>query len=331
VSYQVTVQSKRTVAPQAGRPGATGDMTGRGRLAGLAGAVGIPRVFRRRHHLWFALPSIVLVLVFFAGPFVANSIFAFLNWTGYSSTISWTGLNNFRLVSELGILKHAIVVTVIYAITSMVVQNVVGLPLAAALQETNRINSVFRSVFFIPVLISPLAAGYIWAAVLSPQGPFNAFLSAVLPGSFHYSWLGNNVSSLITVAAVDAWKWTGLVTLVYIAGLSRIPRAVIEAATIDGANAWRRFWSVKFPLLAPAFTFNVVVTLVGALSAFDVIMATTGGGPGDATTVLNTAVYQQYGHGYFGTASALSLVVSLLAIGTAVPLMAWLRRREVQV
>jgi raffinose/stachyose/melibiose transport system permease protein len=326
----VTVQFKRTRAPQAGGPGATGDKAGRGRRAGLAGGLSIPGVLRRRHHLWFSLPSIVLVFVFFAGPFVANSIFAFLSWTGYSSTISWTGLNNFRLVSELGILKHAIVVTVIYAITSMVVQNVVSLPLATALQETNRVNSVFRSLFFIPVLISPLAAGYIWAAVLSPQGPFNAFLSAVLPGSFHYSWFGNNVSSLITVAAVDAWKWTGLVTLVYIAGLSRIPRSLIEAATLDGANAWRRFWSVKFPLLAPAFTFNVVVTLVGALSAFDVIMSTTGGGPGDATTVLNIAVYQQYGHGYFGTASALSLVVSVLAIGTAVPLMAWLRRREVQ-
>ncbi|HTR95444.1 MAG TPA: sugar ABC transporter permease [Trebonia sp.] len=327
----MTVQSTPAGAVQSDRPGGAGDETGRGGLAGRAGGAGLRRVFRRGHHLWFALPSIALVLVFFAGPFAANCVFAFLNWTGYSGTIRWTGLGNFRLVNELGILRHAIVVTVVYAITSMVVQNVVSLPLATALQQTNRVNSVFRSIFFIPVLISPLAAGYIWAAVLSPQGPFNAFVSALVPGGFHYSWLGNNVSSLITVAAIDAWKWTGLVTLVYIAGLSRIPRVVIEAATIDGANAWRRFWSIKFPLLAPSFTFNVVVTLVGALSAFDVIMSTTGGGPGDATTVLNIAVYGQYGHGYFGTASALSLVVSLLAIGTAVPLMAWLRRREVPV
>jgi multiple sugar transport system permease protein/raffinose/stachyose/melibiose transport system permease protein len=323
----VTIQSKRTGRPTAGLPSAVGDEAGRGPLAGGAR---IARAFRRRSRLWFTLPSILLVLVFFAGPFVANTIFAFLNWTGYSNTISWAGLSNFKLVNELGILKHAIVVTLIYAITTMTVQNAVSLPLATALQETNRVNTVFRSLFFIPVLISPLAAGYIWAAVLSPQGPFNAFLSVIVPGGFHYSWLGNNLSALITVAAIDAWKWTGLVTLVYIAGLSRIPRTLIEAATLDGAGAWRRFWSIKFPLLAPAFTFNVVVTLVGALSAFDVIMSTTGGGPGDATTVLNIAVYGQYGHGYFGTASALSLVVSILAIGSAVPLMAWLRRREVQ-
>nr|WSY49965.1 extracellular solute-binding protein [Streptomyces sp. NBC_00886] len=91
----------------------------------------------------------------------------------------------------------------------------------------------------------------------------------------------------------------------------------------------RRFWSVKLPLLAPAVTFNVVVSLVGAFSALDVVFSTTAGGPGDATTLLNVAVYTQYGQSFFGTASALSFVVTLMVIVTAVPLMSWLRRREV--
>lgn len=277
----------------------------------------------------FALPSIALVGLFFLVPFLANGVFAFVRWTGYSDTLRWTGLTNFALLNQLGILGHAIRITVIYAVVSMVVQNTVGLTLATALQKTNRVNTVFRSMFFVPVLMSPLAAGYIWSAVLSPDGPANGFASAVLPGSYHYAYLGHDVSALVTVACIDAWKWSGLATLVYIAGLNRIPAQLTEAAFVDGAGTWRRFWSIKFPLLAPAVTFNVVITLVGAFSALDAVFATTGGGPGDATTLLNVALYDQYGQSYFGQASALGLVVTLLVVVTAVPLIGWLRRREV--
>ncbi|WP_427918781.1 carbohydrate ABC transporter permease [Streptomyces sp. cg40] len=284
----------------------------------------------RLHQALFAGPSILLVAVFFVVPFLASVVFAFTRWTGFSDTITWSGLDNFKLLNDLGILTHAIKVTVIYAITSMVVQNIISLTLAVALADTNRVNTLFRSLFFIPVLVSPLAAGYIWAAVLDPSGPFNSFLSALLPGQVHYSWLGHSTSALLTVASIDAWKWSGLVTLVYIAGLNRVPRQVIEAATIDGAGPWRRFWSIRFRLLAPAFTFNVVLTLVGAFSALDVVFSTTNGGPGDATSVLNVAVYNQYAQGYFGSASALGLVITLMVILTAVPLIGWLRRREVQ-
>jgi len=280
----------------------------------------------RRYRLWFALPAIVLVTVFFLLPFIANGVFAFMQWTGYSTTIRWIGLGNFRLVNELGILRHAVVVTLIYAVTGLIVQNVVSITLAKALQQTNRVNTVFRAIFFVPVLISPLAAGYIWAAVLSPTGPLNT----VLPWDHHYAWLGNSTTALLAVASIDAWKLSGLITLVYVAGFNRIPRSVIEAATLDGAGAWRRFLAVEFPLLAPAFTFNVVLSLIGAFSALDIVFATTAGGPGDATTLLNVAVYNEYGQGLFGTASALSFVVALMAIVTAVPLIGWLRRREVQ-
>jgi multiple sugar transport system permease protein/raffinose/stachyose/melibiose transport system permease protein len=103
-----------------------------------------------------------------------------------------------------------------------------------------------------------------------------------------------------------------------------------DAATIDGASAWRRFWHVRFRLLAPAFTFSIVVTLLGALSAFDIVQATTKGGPGTATTTLNVAMYLQYGGGFFGMASALSLTVTMLVVVIALPLIAILRRREVE-
>lgn len=277
--------------------------------------------------LWFALPAIVFVGIFFLVPQVLNFRFAFSNWTSYSSNITWNGLDNFIALIDQGFLYQSIGVTVGYALIAMVVQNTVSLALAYALKDSSRVNGFFRSLFFVPVLLSPLAAGYIWRGLLAPNGPLNELIVWFVPG-FDWAWLGEVQTALVSVAFIDAWKWIGLTTLVYIAGINSVPKELIEASIIDGANAWQRFWKVTFPMLAPAFTFNVAVTLVGAFSAYDVIAATTGGGPGDATRALNIVLRLQWGQGNFGTGSALGLTVALLVIVVAIPLVWWLRRRE---
>jgi multiple sugar transport system permease protein/raffinose/stachyose/melibiose transport system permease protein len=271
----------------------------------------------------------VLVVVFYFVPFALNIQFAFSNWTSFSSLIQFTGVANFELLAQQGILFHAIDLTLAYAVIAMVVQNVVSLPLALALQETTAINAMFRSLFFLPVLIAPVAAGFIWSALLSPGGPYNAAIAIVIPG-FDHAWFGDPATALFCVAFVDAWKFSGIITLVYIAGLNSIPASLVEAARIDGAGAWKTFWRVRFPMLTPAFTFNIVVTLVGALSAYDVVLAITRGGPGNATTVLNIAMMNQWASGFFGTGSALSFTLTVLVIVLAIPLIWWLRRREVE-
>jgi multiple sugar transport system permease protein/raffinose/stachyose/melibiose transport system permease protein len=269
------------------------------------------------------------VAAFFTIPFLLNIRFAFTDWSGYSDVISFNGLDNFRSLIDQGILWQSIKVTVLYAATAMVIQNAFSLSMALLLQRSDRINGFFRSLFFLPVLIAPVAAGYIWSAILAPNGPLNDFISLFAPG-FEYAWLGHGTSALVSLAFVDAWKWSGLITLVYIAGLNAIPESLIEAATIDGANAWQRFWRIRFRLLAPAFTFTVVVTMLGAINAFDLVAATTHGGPGTATNVLNIAMFNQYGSGFFGTASSLNLVVTVLVVALGLPLITYLRRREIE-
>ncbi len=276
----------------------------------------------------FVLPSVALIIVFFALPFVLNVPFAFSSWTGYSEDIDFVGLSNFDLLNARGILVASTIVTVVYAVICMLVQNVVSLTLAFALKDTSALNTFFRSAFFLPVLISPLAGGYIWRAIVSPEGPLNTSIGVVVPG-FDFAWLGDPVWALVWVAFVDAWKWCGVATLVYIAGINSVPRELLEAAEIDGASSWTRFWRISFPLLAPAFTFNVVTTLIGALTAYDVIASMTAGGPGESTSTLNFAVVQQFGYSFFGVASSLNLFVTILVVVTAVPLVTWLRRREV--
>lgn len=289
-----------------------------------------PRRTVREVGWWpFIVPAFALVAAFFTVPFLLNLRFAFTDWSGYSDAIAFNGLANFRGLISQDILWQAIKVTLLYAVMAMLIQNVFSLSMALVLQRSTRTNGFFRSFFFLPVLVAPVAAGYIWGAILAPRGPLNSFISFFADG-FDYAWLGHGTSALVSLAFVDAWKWSGLITLVYIAGLNNIPESLVEAATVDGANAWQRFWRIRFRLLAPAFTFTVVVTMLGAINAFDLVAATTRGGPGTATMVLNIAMFNQYGSGFFGMASSLSLVVTVLVIVLGLPLIAYLRRREVE-
>ena len=275
----------------------------------------------------FAAPAFAFVGVFFLAPLFLNVPLSFSSWTTYRSAIVWNGLTNFNVLYSQGYLINAIWVTVAYSVIAMLVQNVVSLSLAYALRESTLLNGFFRSVFFLPVLISPLAVGYIWRGILDPAGPIDSFISFFWPG-FHFSWLGQTSTALPAVAFVDAWKWIGLTTLVYIAGINAVPHELHEAARMDGANAWKTFWHITFPLLAPAFTFNVAVTLIGAFSAYDIIQATTGGGPGSSTRSINVLLRIQWGMGNFGTGSALGLIVTVMVFVVAVPLVGYLRRRE---
>jgi multiple sugar transport system permease protein/raffinose/stachyose/melibiose transport system permease protein len=287
-----------------------------------------PRRHRVRWPFWFALPAIAVVGIFFIVPQFLNLRFAFSNWRSTSSAIAFNGLDNLEYLSDAGELWHGIQVTLIYAVIAMVLQNAISLVLAYALRESTRINGFFRTVFFVPVLLSPLAAGYVWRGLLTPDGPVNQLIGLVIPG-FDWSWLGEPSTALFCVAFIDSWKWIGLTTLIYIAGMNLVSPEMIEASTLDGANAWQRFRHMIFPMLAPAFTYNTVVNLVAAFSAYDVIQAATGGGPGDATRAINIYLRLEWGQGNFGAGSALSLVVSALVVVFAIPLIWFLRRREV--
>lgn len=321
-----------------GHPTTSGDVTGGGRcqfaLKKEVSAIKTdhPVSWKRREMQWFlcAVPTLLVVSFFFLVPIALNTRLAFTDWSGFKSEINFIGLDNFRYMIKRGLLLRPVCITVFYAVIVMLLQNITGLFFALALEETNPLNGFFRSVFFIPVLISPVAAGYIWRGLLDPGGPANALFSAILPGEVRIAWLGNPSMALFIVAAVDAWKWVGFSTLVYIAGLNTIPRELKESAKMDGASPSRIFWHIKRPMLAPAFTFNITITLIGSMSAFDVVMATTMGGPGDSTRVLNIVMYQQFGNGLFGFATAATFTVTVMVIAVAIPLVSYLRSREIE-
>lgn len=277
----------------------------------------------------YAVPIAIVISLLYFLPLLINSFLAFTDWSGFKSAINFAGLDNFQTLVEQYNLPQQVRLTLVYAVTASFVGNVMALSLALALERPTVTNQVFRAIFFISVLLSPLAAGYVWAGILDPAGPLNQAINVVSPG-FDFAWLGSSTLAIFLVATIDAWKWVGFFTLIYIAGLATVPTELKEAAVAMGANRWQVFRHAKLPFLAPAITYNVTVTVIGAMSTFDIILATTGGGPGNATRVLNVLTLDQFGIGYFGLASATSLVVTLMVTLTAIPLVWFLRRRELE-
>ena len=288
-------------------------------------------LMRQNYPIRYLLPAYIMLLIFFFVPTILNLIYAFTNWSAYSKTINFVGFSNFIELFKSGNLLRDLRITLIYALLVAIFQNTFGLLLAVFLEEDTRINRFARTMFFIPVIMSALAVGYIWQAVLKSDGALNQILSFITGQNIDIAWLGSTTWTIVVVAAIHGWKWMGLSMLIFLAGLKTIDSDVIEAAAIDGANRRQTFWRIKFPLLAPAFTFNVATSLLGSMNGFDIVQATTQGGPGRTTEIINLFIWRTFGQGLYSQSTTMSLVLFIMVMIIAVPLIWYLRRREAKI
>ena len=277
---------------------------------------------------WFLVPAFVVLIMFFLVPTIYNLVYAFTDWSSFKSAIKPVGLDNFRSLLRNGILLADLRTTVIYAALVALFQNVFGLVLALLLEADTKLNRFARVMFFIPVIMSALAVGYVFQALLKPNGAVNSFLSIITGQDIHYAWLADTRWTLLYVALIHSWKWMGLAMLIYLAGLKTISPDVLEAARIDGATPRQTFWRIRFPLLAPAMTFNVATALLGSMNSFDIVQAATGGGPAQTTEILNIFIYRTFGQGLFAQATTMSLLLLVVIAVMAFPTIWLLRRRE---
>lgn len=291
----------------------------------------IKTLMKQNYPLRFVIPAFVVLLIFFFIPTIMNFIYAFTNWSAFGKTIDFNGVQNFVDLFKSGTLMRDLRITLVYAILVAVFQNTFGLILAVFLEEDTRINRFARVMFFVPVIMSALAVGYIWQAVLKSDGALNQILSFFFNQTIDVAWLGSTTWTIVLVAAIHGWKWMGLSMLIFLAGLKTIDSDVLEAASIDGARRGQIFWKIKFPLLAPAFTFNVATSLLGSMNGFDIVQATTAGGPGGSTEILNIFIWRTFGQGLYSQSTTMSLVLFIMVMIIAIPLIVYLRRREAKI
>jgi raffinose/stachyose/melibiose transport system permease protein len=227
-------------------------------------------------------------------------------------------------------LKTALPNTLIFAVITTVFKLLFGLILALFLNKQLRSINYLRTVFFMPAVLNNVAVGLIFSAVLYPTGILNHFLQMVGLDFLTLNWLADIKLAIYSVSFIEVWKWTGFTMIIFLAGLQTIPKDCYEAADIDGTNGFQKFRLITFPLLMPSFNNAFVICLIGGLRVFDIIYATTQGGPGNASMVLNTIVYRDFGMGYFGEATAANLMLGLIIIIIINVTYPFLRKREVE-
>lgn len=277
------------------------------------------------------VPGLLFLLFFHFFAQSEGAWYAFTSWDGVGAA-KWIGLANFRHIWESTVARGALWNTLKLAAGCLVVTNVLGLALALALNRTVKTRNALRSLFFLPVVLSPLASAYIWEYIFDYRGAFNQLLGAVGLSSWERAWLGDPHWAIWTVFVVLVWQYTGLAMVIFLAGLQGIPQELDEAGAVDGASAWLRFRRVTLPLLAPAITVSATLTLIWGLRSFDQIIALTGGGPDNATETLATQVYEQtWENGLFGYGSSLALVLSGLVLVMAIGQLMILRVREARI
>lgn len=261
----------------------------------------------------YLLPAFLVYAAFLLYPLIRAAQFSLYDWPGFGPS-TFVGLGNYvDLLSDrrfLAAISHALILIIFYSILPLVV----GLILAAILRRGKvRGLGFFRVVIFMPQVIALVVVAVAWYQIYAPNGFLNRALSAIGLDDLTRGWLGDPNFALPAVGMVGFWLQTGLVMLLLLAGMGRIPNDLYEAARLDGAGPVSEFFAITLPSVKAEITTALVLTIIAALKTFDLVYVTTGGGPGTATTVPSYEVYNRaFNLKEVGSASAVAVVLTVL-------------------
>lgn len=267
-----------------------------------------------RAFYWMAVPASLIFALFLYVPFLQGVAYSFTNSQGYGR-YSWIGFKNYGALFRDSRVGHAYLFTLLIAILITLLVNFIALFISVALNGKIAFKNGFRVIYFIPYTLSVLVIGYVFKYIFMTPLPALGkalgigWLSQSLLTSEHYAW--------IPIVFLSVWQAVAYSTLIYLAGLQTIDSEVYEAASIDGANEWQKFWRITFPLIGPFFTINLVLTLKNAFNTFDQVVALTAGGPDSKTETVTYLIYKgglTGGEYAYQTANAVMFFIVLAVI-----------------
>ena len=277
-------------------------------------------------------PALVIFVLFFIVPLLFTAKYSFYNWTNFSSEIRFSGLENYKLLFSNKSLTKGIANTLQYAIINVLLQSLIALPVSVALNSRLKGRNIYRAVYFCPAVLSTLVVGYLWKFLLSntDYGFVNQVLTGL--GLSKVNFLGNGKIAMWSIILIEVWQWFGWAMVIYLGNLQSISEDLYEAAEVDGANGWSRFWHVTVPGLAPAIKINLVTGMISGLKVFDIVVSTTNGGPAHQTETILTLMFTKFSDGNYGYASAFGMVFLVVSMALALVLLGlfgcWERRLE---
>ena len=285
---------------------------------------------RNLHLILFCAPALIVYLVFKLIPAIFGIGYAMTDWNGLGKNFHFIGLDNFITLFKDEYFWKSIGFTLKYVLVIVVVANVVALSLAVAIESRKHARGIYRTIYYMPNMISMVIGGYMWMFI------FTQVLYYIADHwgwrFFDHSWIGDPHYSFIAIIIVATWSLVGYLMIIYLAALQGVPKQLLEAAHIAGANAWQCFFRVTLPLILPAVTICVFWTINSGFQVFDVIYALTGGGPGRATQSVAMNIYEEAfkGNLFYGYATAKSTLLFLMVMTVTIIQIKVMRSREVE-
>jgi multiple sugar transport system permease protein len=283
--------------------------------------------FNRNLKWIYTLPAVLFVLLMMLFPIIYTVRISFFEWSMSATTPpKWVGLSNYLALLQDNRFWHAVGSTFYFTIAALVAEVVLGVAIAVLLSRNFRGKNLVKTVFLLPMVATPVAMGLVWMLIYEPSiGIANIMLKSL--GLKPLLWLASPNQVIPSLILVDVWEWTPMIALIVMAGIATLPSDPYEAADVDGASAWTKFTAITLPLLRPTIIVAAMLRLIDVLKTFDIIYATTQGGPNFASETLNLYGYV-LGFQYFklGMASSLLVIFFALVMGLTL-LMIWMRKR----
>lgn len=268
-----------------------------------------------KYFVIFIALAFIIYAVFCILPFIYTIYYSFTDYTDmHPVDLNFVGLKNYLKVFDTPVMVTGLQNSVIYAILLTGFQVILGLPLAAALNQKLKTKNLSRSIFFFPAVFSSLIIGYLWKYILSSaeSGLINSMLTAMGFGTVNFF---TSQSALYSIIATQVWQWTGWAMVIFLANLQGVPEELYEAARIDGASGLKAFFRITLPLMCPAVKIVVVTGLIGGMKVFDSVYAMTGGGPGNATqTVMTVMMDKGISDGFYSTGAAFGVCFFIIVL-----------------
>jgi multiple sugar transport system permease protein len=316
----LSIFSRPAGADAGGAIGPGGPQTSRVARSGVAGS---PR--DQSHQLGWALvaPAVAMLLAVTVFPAI------YLLWASLRrfnlmmpDNAAFVGIANFQNIFANADIRHSMLVTILFVVAAVGIEFVLGLLLALTLAPKRRSNTVAATLLILPMAVTPVVSALVWRELFNPNyGWVNYYLHQIGITQEPIAWLSNPNTAWFAIISLDAWQWTPFVALILMAGLQGIPPEPREAAAVDGAQGWRLFWDVTFPLLRPFVAIAVLLRTLEAFKTFGTIRVLTGGGPGVSTEIINLTIYRTALQDFsVGAASALGIAF-LLFLSILVPQM----------
>lgn len=263
----------------------------------------------------YVAPALILFSAFVLFPMVHNGWLSLFEWDGVTEGI-FVGLRNYSTILHSGEIHSAFLHVLLLLIFYAVIPVALGLLLAALISRVRGRGAVaYQMIIFSPQVIATVAIAVGWNWIFAPDGPLNSLLALVGLGALREAWLGSFTYALPAIGVIGAWITTGLCTVLFLAGIQRIPKTLYEAARVDGCGPVREFFTVTLPGLRGELSVVMVITIILGLRTFDVVYVTTAGGPGKATTVPSLFIFEKaFRQNEVGLASATATVLTILIL-----------------